>query len=73
MSADAKAWTNGSGYLWCVCHDGDCLSATAETEHRQGDRLTDQLAAVERCMGQKLRWEIRAYPDGEFGLVGYVC
>lgn len=69
MSADAKLWMEGSGNLWAGLHDGECH---ATIPHHQPDRLSQTIRDIEHCMGTTLRWEVRAYPDGQFGLVGYV-
>ncbi len=71
MSADAKAWNDpAGGWNWRGLHDGDC---SATIPHDQGGSLSDLLIGIEQCMGHALRWEIRAYPDGHFGLSGYRC
>lgn len=69
MSADAKLWNTGSGWLWCGVHDAEC--AADSIPHDQGASLSETIISVERCAGQSLRWEFRTYPDGTIGLVGY--
>lgn len=68
MSADAKMWYDDSrGWLaWRGVHDGDCGEP-----HEHGENLPELMAGIEQCMGCKLRWEMRQYPDGRAGLVGY--
>jgi len=68
MSADAKVWPDdGEGWFWKGIHDGPCL----RDGHNDGDALNHILADIEACMRHPLRWEIRPYPDGTFGLVGF--
>jgi hypothetical protein len=71
MSTDAKAWYDESGNLWKAVHDGECDEYQRRV-HTQGARLGEVLVAVEACIGEDLRWEIRTYPDGKTGLVGWV-
>lgn len=70
MSADAKAWNDGSGWCgWRGLHDGDCKAGAIP--HDQGGNLSFLVEQIERCMGNDLRWEFRQYPDGQIGLVGW--
>ncbi len=71
MSADAKLWTNEAGE-WCGLHGGQCLN-DHHADHYSPWDLRDALADIEACMGHRLRWEFRVYPDGQAGLVGYVA
>jgi hypothetical protein len=71
MSADAKAWYDEDGRDWHGCHDGPC--AADAIPHDQADTLVLLLSGIEWCMNASLRWEIRVYPDGKAGLVGWVA
>lgn len=65
MSADAKAWTK-DGWIWQGVND------LCDDQHTAVG-LSELLEALEGCenKGRAMRWEIRAYPDGTYGLVGY--
>jgi hypothetical protein len=70
MSADAKVWYDESGWSWRGLHDGECRPSALE--HRQQLSLSELVMGIEQCMGGRpMRWEIRQYPDGRSGLVGY--
>jgi hypothetical protein len=69
MSADAKAWYDDGGRSWKATHDGPCVEGASD--HQYGESLSDVLRGVEHCTGTRLRWEIRVYPDGKTGLVGW--
>ena len=69
MSADAKIWPAVEGHFgWVGIHDGDC---SCQEEHSAGSTLSELIIAVERCMRQTMRWEIRRYEAGD-GLSGYL-
>lgn len=69
MSTDAKAWMDGEGWLsWRGIHDGACPHGE---EPHTATTLAELLADLETCMGRRIRWEIRTYPTGETGLVGW--
>lgn len=69
MSTDAKAWTEGEGWLsWYGRHDGDC--PVPEGLHH-AETLATLLSEMETCMNCPIHWEIRTYPKGETGLVGW--
>jgi hypothetical protein len=70
MSADAKVWTDGDGREWQGNHDGLC--APDAVSHEAG-QLGLVISGIEWCMGADMRWEIRVYPDGKTGLVGWVA
>jgi hypothetical protein len=71
VSADAKVWCDDEhGVIWRGVHDGVCT-----TEHKDTlNSLAEAVKGIETCMnaGRQMRWKIRAYANGEFGLVGYV-
>lgn len=69
MSADAKAWQEPDG-LWIIIHDGPCIHSD---ERHQDFSLLDVLDDVGRCTRTRYAWEVRQYPDGMSGLVGYVA
>ena len=74
MSADAKVWSSRLPVerrpWWEGLHDGPCNRAE---RHKLGNsNLRIILQDIELCMGGELRWEIRSYPDNQFGLVGFV-
>ena len=66
MSADAKAWYDDSGWVWCGIND------RCDETHKECS-LSDLLRSVEACEndGRVMRWQIRVYPDGRTGLVGW--
>jgi hypothetical protein len=70
VSADAKLWTDAEGRWRCVC-DGECEPGTHDKDAAAYD-LASVIQGVETCLGGRLRWEFREYPDGQVGLVGYV-
>jgi len=65
MSADAKAWTD-DGWVWHGVND------LCDQPH-VAVGLTNLLHLLEECenKGNTMRWEIRAYPNGELGLRGF--
>lgn len=67
MSADAKAWPEESseGYYWNSIDDW-------EPDHHFGGTLAQVLTYIDSVVGGSMRWEIREYPDGTSGLVGYL-
>lgn len=73
MSADAKAWpkTEGSGWVWEGIHDGSCKYHLTDNKHH--GTLSEVLTEISRCLESEdcMSWEIREYPDGKTGLVGY--
>ena len=69
MSADAKVWDDERGW-WFGLHDGPCLPDALHMV--QGSyHLTEVLEEIEKCMGGRLTWRIRLYPQHDPGLVGY--
>lgn len=68
MSADAKAWTDGDGWLWRGIND------LCDEQH-EAVGLSELLRELEQCenKGRPMRWEMRQYPGGTFGLRGFCC
>lgn len=66
MSSDAKAWTDDDGWTWHGIND------LCEEVH-MAVGLTELLRELETCenKGSPMRWQIRIYPDGKTGVVGY--
>ena len=66
MSADAKAWIDDDGWVWHGIND-----LCKKTHTAVG--LSDLLRELEACenKGHSMRWQIRVYPDGKTGLVGW--
>lgn len=68
MSVDAKAWQDDSGD-WHAIHDGDCAMVAHDgTAHDLVEVLTDVAACIKV---KRIEWELRAYPDGKLGMVGW--
>lgn len=68
MSADAKMWNDGD--WWLGIHDGDC----PHEPHPHGAyHLSELVTDIETCLGHKLRWVIRDYPNDQRGLAGFIA
>ena len=66
MSADAKAWSDETGYFWSGCHDA-CPAPDTHCDRP----LAEVLAGIDQCAKCSMRWIIRLYPSGKTGLAGY--
>ena len=67
MSADAKAWPSGDGWVW--------QGITDACDHRhEAVGLVDLLRELEACEnhGHPMRWILVAYSNGTQGLKGYI-
>ena len=70
MSSDAQIRRGETGWEWTASHDGPCLPDAPDHRHPLG--LGQQIAAVETCLGQELRWEVDDYhTDGTVRVRGW--